>query len=478
MTITKISHFLLLSISAMTLWACTDDSDVPANKNSMEIQISPKVSTITDVTSGRSRALSRADVPEYSSHIITMDNFMYETPSIHMVCVNENTNNQVFKHWMNNWPENSVDDQWIFWWQPNYYSTENDPDKRKIYNWPEDENVKYSFYAVANTYKHMSERSGSYPKFNSELNDLNNGVVTYNYKGCDAYPGTDRYVVKDILYACTPNVSRPSDPDYRVPLTFKHAMACLEFEFKNENPNIQILIDNIHLECYAAGQFDIVPSSDNDPSKTTVRWHDLYNYTNLSYNTGQYIMRPIYMRGATGHSYTARFLEGEKGYLNYWKDGALVEQYCDLDPKLSGNYYHLIPPQRVSNGVVNAPRLALWVRMDNLNATVPPKDMTDIIQGLTGDAYLTANYSITQEQYRNLYDDCSSTFYGPGYVYVPLGSDGVTELEPGKKYHYKIIFKEGAGWNSINIQQSLLPIKTSVTVEDFEDGDNFYPLNN
>lgn len=289
--------------------------------------------------------------------------------------------------------------------------------------WPEHDAV--DFYALHN------QGSFTWAPAATDSNPVASGEFT---------PATSVAAQKDFVYAVKKGVVKPADG--HVALNFRHALSQIEFQAKNQNPDLKIEILDVKVgNALSTAAYTLPASTDGN-----IVNHDL----NAEPESGSYpdavITWSSWAAGGSNTSYTfgaefgtAKTLEDTEGTLT------LGTHFTDYAKSM------LLLPQSTTawtTTVKTGTYLAVKVRIWNVSVTDEGTDETLIY----GDA------------------DTDVDGYEGRWAAVPVAFN----WEPGKKYVYTFNFTNGgnAGYEDDengepDVTPVLVPLTVDVTVDDF-----------
>ena len=253
---------------------------------------------------------------------------------------------------------------------------------------------------------------------------------------------------KDLLYAVAIGETKASAP---VNMNFRHALSQIEFMAKNENSNLYVEIEEVKIgQVYTKGTYTLCNSS------TATNFIDHTQGTNATLNRGGWTFD-------TGKSdYTVAVYPTSENLVTQTaaavKSGQTVNLTCSVDASGSTRDFSksllLLPTVNTNNP-------------NGLTKWTPKSGETAFDGTYIGVKCAFYNVSSGSATVNNIVAIQSST-----WVYLPVD----IKWEEGKKYIYTFVFtKDGNGGytgGSENPQPALTPITYSVTVDDFEKGDN------
>lgn len=428
------SIFVATSVAAL-LSGCAATDAVPhrddAVKGVDELAFAAGMAPDADAAA-RSRALDEDGIPggAQGRTIIYKSNFLRKikniATSVHIVKTNDanGVDQHLFTSWLNYMPEQN---RWGFFDNV----ADNKEDVRRVKLFPADAYYG-NFYAVANI----------------DANGLTNAATnaarclegkTFHYNRTPQAEDIS-FNPTDLLYA-NKSASFEEIKTDSVHLEFKHAMACLEFDFENQDPNIRVEVENVRL-------FNV--KSSGDLNLTDGSW-DLSDAVvlNTDYGGGYMMMKIINLNGTSGtQPETAMFCSATTGYDQTDIQLSTVPLHYFVIPQTLEKWAPKAEDMNASPTSENGkPFIALWTRLTNISDPA------------------------------NVY-----TIMDFGWILLPVTTDtdvstGQNRWQAGKKHRYHIVFGKGAGGWFNDGSPSLVPITIDgITVKPFTAYNNGTPI--
>ena len=334
--------------------------------------------------------------------------------------------------------------------------------------WPESTTQKINFYAACNKgVKEITEEGGGTSIVAAESDVAINGwtsetTATPATKVIEGYTiENDVAKQKDLLYAVVKGATRGTASSGQIAINFRHALSQIEFMAQNKNKNIYVEISQVKV-CNVNGKGDFTFPSTTDgnikdkhdfsgtyPDATTVgKWS---NWSSpASYETTALIGKKLSEREYDGDALKTPSTAAAASSLTTADDEG--KEY-------SSNTMYLLPQ------TITPWNPATAGKPDNgtgayflVKAKIWNVAAGDGTRAATGDVVLWDNKKGANEQ----------------FIAIPIPS---ITWEPGKRYVYTFIFTPdgNGGYNPEPTDPGtpepvLVPIKLSVTVDDFVDG--------